>query len=191
MTADHSITTWIRGLKGGDEDAAAEVWNRFFHRVCGLASQRLGDRAHASSDHEDVALSAMNALYRGAREGRFQRLEDRSDLWDVVAMITVRKSIDARRKRSVRVDLASNGVESLDVVPEPEALNQEYLTALCSTGEELVASLPDELRPVALMRFEGYSNGEIARHIERSEPTVERYLKRIRLAWQGTLQAAS
>ncbi|MEM8710571.1 MAG: ECF-type sigma factor [Planctomycetota bacterium] len=184
MTAENSVTSWIRALKGGDDDAAALIWARFFDRVCGLARNRLRDLPTTASDPEDVALSAMNALCRGARDGRFRSLEDRSDLWDVIAMITIRKAIDARRKVHRSPDLRGGGAISLDSIADPESLDSAYVSDRCTTGEELLALLDDELRPVALLRLEGYSNEEIGEHIGRSEPTVRRYLRRIRLTWQ-------
>lgn len=39
---ERSVTQWIRALKGGDEDAASRIWERFFGRVVQLARKRLG-----------------------------------------------------------------------------------------------------------------------------------------------------
>lgn len=188
MSADNSVTTWIRGLKQGDDDAAAQIWGRFFNRVCGLARHKLGAQVSAVADPEDVALSAMHALYRGARDERFRHLEDRDDLWDVVAMITIRKSIDVQRRNLVRSSGAAEERIPLDVVADPATvdgmLNDGYIETLCETGQELVERLEDRLRPVALLRLEGYSNAEIAPRIGRSLPTVERYLNLIRATWR-------
>lgn len=189
MSPDETITGWIQGLKGGDEHAAARIWERFFGRVCALAERRLAGTPDAVHDAEDVALSAMHALYRGARDERFRQLEHRSDLWDVVAMITVRKSIDARRRHLVRRDALVGEPVPLEGLPDPDTLenevDEEYVGVLCATGEELLAGLEPKLREVALLRLEGHSNAEIAERIGRSVPTVERYLRRVRAAWSG------
>ena len=102
MESEQSITRMLTDLKTGDEAAAQEIWNRFFHRVCGLAKKKLADNRERLADHEDVALSAMNALCIGAREGRFRQLENRDDLWQILAMITVRRAANVWRKQKSR-----------------------------------------------------------------------------------------
>ncbi len=48
----------------------------------------------------------------------------------------------------------------------------------------LMDRLDGELRQIAVWKMEGYTNGEIADKIGRSEPTVERRLRRIRRLWE-------
>ena len=44
------------------------------------------------------ALSALNnGLAAERRTGRFERLDDRADLWQILAAITLRKAITRRR----------------------------------------------------------------------------------------------
>ena len=85
-------------LKGGDELAAAMIWERFFDRILRLSKHKLGNLPKRTLDEEDIALSALNALYVGAAEGRFRQLENRDDLWQVLCMITSRKAALAWRK---------------------------------------------------------------------------------------------
>ncbi len=189
MRRDHSVTQWIQGIKGGDEDAAARIWERFFARVCGLADQRLGSTPRVVTDAEDIALSAIHALCAGAKADRFRQLQDRGDLWDVLAMITVRKSIDARRRASrigEPMTWADASPEQLDDHAQLEGLIDDgYVKTLCATGEEMVARLDPKLRDIAMLRLEGYSNAEIAERTGRSLPTVERHLRMIRHLWQA------
>ncbi len=42
----------------------------------------------------------------------------------------------------------------------------------------------DELRRIALLKLEGYTNEELAQRIGRSIPTVERRLRLIRETWK-------
>ncbi|QDV06569.1 RNA polymerase sigma factor [Planctomycetes bacterium Poly30] len=188
MKSDETVTQWIQGIKGGDEHAAEMIWQRFFQRVCGLANQRLGSTPRAASDSEDVALSAIHALYRGARDDRFRQLQSREDLWNLLAVITIRKSIDARRRSHAREGVSGSSGSDVDDVADPLSLfggaNTCSLDALCATGHEMVESLEEKLRPVAMLRLEGYSNQEIASKLGRSLPTIERYLRMIRHQWQ-------
>lgn len=186
LDPDQSVTQWIRGLKGGDEVAAAHIWDRFFRRVAGLARKRLGDLPRGARDEEDLALSALNALCDGARNDRFQRLDDRDDLWSLLTVITVRKVIDAHRREGRRSEIGAAELEAeLDQLAEGAAFAPEgdYLDVLSLTSRELLENLDDRIREVALLRLQGYSNAEIATRTGRSVPTVERHLRMIRHAW--------
>jgi DNA-directed RNA polymerase specialized sigma24 family protein len=58
--------------------------------------------------------------------------------------------------------------------------------ALTETLARLLDGLgSDELRQVALLRLEGYSNAEIAARVGRHEGTVERKLRTIRDIWEA------
>ena len=92
----NSVTQWIWALKRGDQSAAQGLWEAYFRRLVGLAHARLRDTPRRIADEEDVALSAFDSFCRGAQAGRFPRLDDRNDLWQILVLITVRKAIDLR-----------------------------------------------------------------------------------------------
>jgi DNA-directed RNA polymerase specialized sigma24 family protein len=96
--SEGSVTRWIGDLKGGGELAAQELWRRYFDRLTRLARARLRGVPLASEDEEDVALSAFDSLCQGALAGEFPALEDRDDLWRLLASITARKAVDLRRR---------------------------------------------------------------------------------------------
>ena len=190
MPDEGSITRCLSTLKSGDRAAAGELWVRYFRRLVGLARSRLRSAPRRQADEEDVALSAFDSFYRRAEAGRFPRLEDRDDLWQVLFVITVRKVIDlvehegrpsqgASRVRSLS-DLAEFDVERL-IGPEPTPalaaeLEEQYRRRLDRLG-------PGELRDVALWKLEGYSNEEVAAKLGCVVQTVERKLRRIRGLW--------
>jgi DNA-directed RNA polymerase specialized sigma24 family protein len=199
-----SITRWLVGLKAGRPDAVDAIWRRYYDRVFAVARRHLGQCPHqAVEDGEDVALSALNGLAAGAAQGRFDHLDDRTDLWQVLAAITVKKASHRRRwydrwKRSGRP--ASGGpatasarprrpaspdeagllarAVSKEPIPELSAILREQL-------EQLLEALTDPtLRQIAEWRIEGASNTEIARRLGRAVRTVERKLELIRLTWE-------
>lgn len=89
-----SITRWLGDLKAGRPEAVDAIWRRYYHRVLGLARRRLRRASpQAVAEVEDIALSAFNGLAAGATRGQFPQLEDRADLWHVLATITVRKAL--------------------------------------------------------------------------------------------------
>src|SRR5262249_54931477 len=99
MSDAGSITLLIERLRAGDpaasSDATARLWSRYFGALVRLARTRLPDSARRASDEEDIALSAFDSFCRSGAAGRFPALEDRDDLWRVLATITLRKVRDA------------------------------------------------------------------------------------------------
>jgi DNA-directed RNA polymerase specialized sigma24 family protein len=196
MTASGSITLWIARLKVGEAGAAGALWNAYFRRLVELARQRLRGRRAAAADEEDVALSAFDSFCRGAREGRFPRLDDRDDLWQILLMITARKAVnllkqERRQKRGggrvVAASALSGGGD--DEGAFAEVMGREPTPELAAQVAEecrrlLEALGDDELRAIAVAKMEGRTNAEIARQLGRGESTVERKLALIRKSWR-------
>jgi DNA-directed RNA polymerase specialized sigma24 family protein len=202
MNSAGSVTQWIHQLPRRDQAAIQKIWEAYFPRLVGLARKRLWGTPTQAADAEDVALSAFESFCRRAEAGRFPRLADRDDLWQLLVLITARKACNQARHEARRQPpggrvlpasaLAASGAgearalfaDEISRAPSPERAAQ--------TAEEcrrLLATLGDEeLRRIALWKLEGYSNEEIAARMGggegRSLPTVERKLARIRRRWQ-------
>jgi hypothetical protein len=96
-SGEGSITKCLVLLKQGDSDAAQRIWQRYFHRLVGLARARLRAAQRRVADEEDVALSALDSFFRRAARGEFPRLDDRDDLWQLLSVLTVRKAANLGR----------------------------------------------------------------------------------------------
>jgi len=92
--SDKSVTEWIAELKRSSNDAARRLYERYFDRLAELALRKLGDVPRTTVDEEDVVQSVFRCLKRGATRGRFPKLDDRNDLWQVLLALTNRKAID-------------------------------------------------------------------------------------------------
>lgn len=191
MPDSGTITVWLSRLKAGDRsEAVHRLWQTYFSRLVAIARQHLAGRARAMADEEDVALAAFDSFIRAAHAGRFPRLDDRRDLWQILFVLTARKAADQieaahRQKRGgdrVIQPLWGNihGVPSAEPDPAEAAAMAEEL-------ERLLRTLDDPLlRRIALAKLDGYTNEEIAVQIGRSVPTVERKLARIRDRWNAS-----
>src|SRR5262245_27718065 len=119
MTDDSSITHWMLELAAGDDAAAQRLWERYYSQLVQLAARKLPPAVRRAADEEDVALSAFHSFCAGVQRGCFPRLNDESDLWRVLVVITARKAADLaqfeRRQRRggghVRGDSAMAGGE--------------------------------------------------------------------------------
>lgn len=188
----NSVTLMLAQLKGGDELAAQLIWDRFFERVRKLAKKKLGTISKRTLDEEDIALSAINVLCTGAKDGRFAKLEDRDDLWQILCMITSRKAATAWRKQMSKKEVGESiigggkgsgvqmGLEHIASAKPDDA----YLNTLTQTSHELLEGLDERLKEVAMLKLQGYKNQEIADKIGRSIKSVERYLATIRDEWE-------
>jgi RNA polymerase sigma factor (sigma-70 family) len=198
MSTADSVTRWIDQLKAGDEAAAERLWDRYFHRLVGLARKKLQATARTAADEEDVALSAFASFCRAAQKGRFPRLSDRDDLWAMLMVITARKAghlvrHENQEKRAraptdqdgARPALASGeGVSDLEAIIGREP-TPAFAAQVAEQCRRLLASLGDaDLERIALLKMEGYSQGEIAAQLGCVERTVRRRLHRIRTIWE-------
>ena len=97
MSTEHSISQWISRLKSGDDDAAENIWRRYYQRLVDLAYHKLHGKTRRIVDEEDIAMSAFESFVKGANAGRFPNLRDRDDLWRLIVAITERKAFDQNR----------------------------------------------------------------------------------------------
>jgi DNA-directed RNA polymerase specialized sigma24 family protein len=193
MSTSAPISVWLDQLKRGDSAAAQPLWENYFTRLVALARDRLRGTPRAAADEEDVALSAFDSFCRGAECGRFPRLNDRGDLWQLLAMLTVRKAIDRARYENRGKRRPPRQTGKLPDDPLEQALGceptPEFAAQVAEEVRRLLGLLPEgEFRLVAMWKMEGYSNAEIAGKLHRSEGTVERKLAFIRKCWQSEVE---
>jgi DNA-directed RNA polymerase specialized sigma24 family protein len=197
MSAPDSVNDWFVRLEGGDPAAAQALWEGYFRRLVGLARKRLQAARRREADEEDVALSAFDSFCRGAAQGRFPRLGDRDDLWQLLVVLTSRKALDLldRQRRLKRGggrvsgesalldpgDPGNGGIERV-VGSEP---TPEFAAQVAEECQRLLDRLgDDELRDIAVWKMEGHTNEEIAERLGCALATVERRLRVIRKLWE-------
>jgi len=150
------------------------------------------------ADEHDVVQSAFDGFFRGVKQGRFPRLDDRDDLWQVLVMLTDRKAVDHRRRSladkrgggAVRGDSAfagrpastshAHGINQL-IGREP---TPDFAAQVAEEFEQLLGSLGNErLRRIAVAKMEGLTIEEVADDLGMSPSTVQRKLRLIRRTW--------
>lgn len=188
---DHSISRLISELDS-ESVAASELWEHFIHRMIATASRKLKSLPRRMADEEDIALDAFNAFLNGHKEGRFTKLENREDLWQVLAMLVERRAIREFRfqlaeKRNVRAvrgeSVFANVLEDsvaggLDNVAE---VTSETASIFTHGVREILESIGDEVhRKIAIQRLAGFTNAEIAEQLGVSKATIERKFRLLR-----------
>jgi DNA-directed RNA polymerase specialized sigma24 family protein len=196
MPASDEVTLWIGKLSDGNDQAAQAIWNQYFERLTYFARKKFEQLPCRVADEEDVALSALNSLCRGAAAGRFPQLADRQDLWRILVTIAARKVYAQKRRqrtgkrgggkvRGESVFLQADGDDEAGI---EQALGREPSPELAimvaENCQRLLDSLEDEtLRQIAQLKLEGYTNDEISQRLDCVPRTVERKLERIREKW--------
>jgi DNA-directed RNA polymerase specialized sigma24 family protein len=198
MSSSGSVTNLICRVKEGDAAAAQELLARYFRRLLGLARAKLQGKDLRVADEEDVVQSAFVGFFLGAERGQYTKLHDRDDLWHLLVKITVRKAQrlvkeQERQKRCpcrARRGTPSQGVagtlltdEAVEQVADPKPPPDLEVLAN-ETIERLLSRLGNSrLRAIAVWKWEGFSNEEIASMLGCCSRSIERKLQLIRTIW--------
>lgn len=201
MSTEHeSLSLLVQRLRDGDEAAATELWQRYYHRIVRLAAKRLPTALKRTRDEEDVALSAFNSFVAGVRQDRFPNLAGPDNLWGLLIVLTTRK-VQAHLRHHTRQKRGGGRVRGESVFLNPEdsqrgagiggVLGGDNSPALevemAEAASKLLDSLNDEgLREIAILRMEGYLVDEIAKQLSISKRATERRLQLIRKIWSET-----
>jgi DNA-directed RNA polymerase specialized sigma24 family protein len=148
-----------------------------------LARVRMAGAPQRVADEEDVVLSVFKSFFSAAKAGRFPALHDRTGLWPLLVQITARKAINEVKRQQAK-KRSGNGEALHDVAQlvgdEP---TPEFAAEVAEQVDRKLRQLDEELRKIATMKLEGFTNSEIATHFGIVERSVARKLSRIRLIW--------
>lgn len=205
MSEREPVSQWIERIKAGDQEAATKLWNKYYDKLIRLACHRLRGARRRAEDEEDVVARAFETFFRRAKAENFSELRDRNDLWRLLVTITDRKAKnfvraekrqkrgsgklrgesgfygnakDAKKNHGEKSETkGADGLAGDEPTPEFTAMMLEHF-------QQLLDDLDEDLREIALLKLEGYSNDEIAEEIKRSSRTVERRVWLIRERWK-------
>jgi RNA polymerase sigma factor (sigma-70 family) len=176
------------GSKAASDAATAAIVRRYLVQFSRLVKRQVAPRLKARVDAEDVALCTFHSFCVRLAGGQFE-LEGRDDFWHLLVQIAtnkLRKQVAAHstQKRDAIRDRGLTGADGflIDVLdrrtptPEDAAIVAEEMACL-------LARLPADIRRIAVWKFEGFTNEEIAGKLDCTLRTVERKLSLIRAAW--------
>jgi RNA polymerase sigma factor (sigma-70 family) len=190
MTDNESAALLLR-WRGGDEQAAVDLVQRFTARLLALARSQLSDKLARRIDPEDVVQSAYRSFFAGARNDRYV-LERTGDLWQLLAAITMHK-LHHQVARHTAGKRAVNREQGFGLEDSLLGLRAEFVArdpspaevaAMVDELEHLMRHLPPLHRQMIEMRLQGYALQEIAEATGRSERLVRRVLTRLKTQLQ-------
>lgn len=201
MQSFDSVSAWLADLRSGDRSAAAQsIWDRYMTQLLKLAKIKLGGMGGPVADEEDVAAAVFASFCRGAEKDAFSSLDDRTDLWAVLVMLTERKAIDQARKLHAKKrgggqvrgesvfqtadspSVDARGMDQIaDGLPTPA-----FAAEVAEACAKLLQPLNDQQQRVALLKLEGHTNVEIKDQLGVSLSKVEFTLRIIRKVWSAS-----
>lgn len=194
MSNTTSVTLLLLAAKQGDQAAIEKLWRRFENRMSVLTARWLARVAPAAAfDEDDVTVTAFQAFLRGLKDGRYDDLSGRDELWRLLATITVRKAgefldTEQAQKRGSEVRIVSlDQTGPNNAAEQPGRQSSPEFTAIMSEEcRRLLDRLDDpELEAVVLCKLEGNTNEEIAEEMGYSRRSIQRMLNRIREIWRN------
>ena len=197
MDNDLDWKEWMTRLVDGDSRAEHDFWNQYGERLQRLAAQHLSDGLRRRVGAEDVVQSACRTFLRRAQGGQFE-LSDSDSLWRLLCAITLTKvrqqaRFHGRQKRAVGQEQYLNAEGSRAaggpvISPEP---TPDEAAEFADQLEQLLSLLDEEEREVVVLKLEQNTNEEVARHLQCSERTVRRIVKRLQARLKERLLEAS
>ena len=196
MPNDHTFSRLMTRLRTGENEAARVVFERFAGRLIALTRGRLNRLLARKVEPEDVVQSAFKSFFARQRDGRL-RVGDNDGLWNLLALITLRKCADraeyflAARRDAARErggwddgDGTNALVLALDRQPRPDEA-----MILTETVENLFKEVSVHERPILELSLLGHTAPEISVRLGRAERSVRRLRQHIRERLERLQQA--
>lgn len=174
-----SITGWLDSVRQGNDEAAKNIWDRWYERLCARVSPHSGRlRIH---DNEDIASDAFADFFAALRAGKFSSLRNRAEIWKLLATIAVRKSTASYRFEHAKRRGGGRRVYSIEELKQKSSSMAAPRRPITSVViEEVIRSISNPmLARVARMKIEGMDNPDIAIELDCSIRTVQYMVKEL------------
>jgi DNA-directed RNA polymerase specialized sigma24 family protein len=173
-------------FRNGDEQAAAELVERFTPRLLAVIRSYLSPRVKAREDEEDVLQSVFRCLFDNARHDRV-KCPHSGDLWKLLVVIAVRKAqgkskYHRARKRDVYAEQPLGGGNDLDALPTGAGARGPSPVDAADLRDEiehLMHALNAPQRDIVAMWLLGHSSQEIADHFQDLDPLTPCYVAKV------------
>jgi RNA polymerase sigma-70 factor (ECF subfamily) len=172
----------LRRFRGGQPEAATELYLRYADRLRGLAAKKCAPDLAPRLDPDDIVQSVFRTFFRRAAGGQYE-VPDGEDLWKLFMIIALHKvSSAAEFHRAAKRDVRATTIGLPDATTEQHfaAPDEIALATLRMVIDELLGALTVSMRTIVELRVEGYDVEEIARRTQRSRRSVDRALHEFR-----------
>jgi RNA polymerase sigma factor (sigma-70 family) len=177
----HSDADLLRLYCEGSEWAAAAIHHRYEKRVRGLAQQHWPLSMRSRYDPEDIVQDVFDRFFSAVQRGLYSASEE-AGLWGFFLVVTLNqiRKVAARhlsRRRDVRQTVGQGGLYHHS---QGSSAHHSCMAHSTLVVDELLTSLPQNMRQVVKRRLEGYTVPEIARELLISQRAAERLMQTVR-----------
>ncbi|HVS35225.1 MAG TPA: sigma-70 family RNA polymerase sigma factor [Gemmataceae bacterium] len=172
--------------RGGDQNAAREIVDRYFDRLLVLARRRISQRLSSRVDPEDIVQSVFRTFFLRLKDGQFV-FQDEDDLCKLLMRITLHKTLRqvafhkaAKRDPNLETNQGDNHREQLLSILDKEP-SAEASIAFLDQLEHFLSQLDPQARRIIELRLQGSSNDEIAKELNlKYDRKIRRVVERVR-----------
>jgi RNA polymerase sigma-70 factor (ECF subfamily) len=172
----------LRRFRGGQPDAATELYLRYAERLRALAAGQVAPDLAPRLDPDDIVQSVFRTFFRRAAKGQYD-VPEGEDLWKLFMIIALHKiRSSATFHRAAKRDVRATATGLTDDLTGQHLAGPDEM-ALATLGmviDELLSALPPSMRTIVELRVEGHEVEEIAQRTQRSRRSVERALHEFR-----------
>jgi RNA polymerase sigma-70 factor (ECF subfamily) len=181
MSDDRDLVSEYRG---GDDDAAGKLFDKYCERLLRLAKKRIGQRMASRFDPEDVVQSAFRTFFTRVKNDEFS-FADENDLFKLLVRLTVRKTLRRiehhradKRNPEAEIGRSADGTEPFAHVASHEP-SPDMEVALIDEFERFVTNLVPLERQVLELKVQGFSTVEIAEQLGTYDRKIRRVIERL------------
>jgi RNA polymerase sigma-70 factor, ECF subfamily len=181
MSDQESLQCLFDRFRGGDQDAATDIWNRFEDSIVRLADQQIGPHMRSKIQPESVMLSVMELALQKIADGKY-RADSPDNFWNLLRRITgnkIRNRVErySAEKRDFRRNVSLEDDDSIAF--QDEGPSPAEKVELAETLEVMRSKLKPPSQEVFDLMLEGHGEKDIAEKLQVSPHTARRRMKRI------------
>ena len=192
MTSDNEnheasgVGELLSRFRAGEEDAATALYMRYARQIQSIAENETDEKMAVRVDPEGVVQSVFRTFFRRVNLGQYD-VSDPDELWKLLLVIALNKLRSvAKSHRTAKRDVS----KTVPLGESDKAIdkNQQALSVLEMTIQEIVSELPEGEGKIIMLRIEGFEVQEIADRCQRSKRSVERILQKFRMRLANEIQ---
>jgi RNA polymerase sigma-70 factor (ECF subfamily) len=170
----------LRRFRGGQPDAATELYLRYAERLRALAVGQVAPDLATRLDPDDIVQSVFRTFFRRAAQGQYD-VPEGEDLWKLFLIIGLHKVRSAATfHRAAKRDVRATATGLIAPTEQLAAPDEMALATLRMVIDEVLNALPPSMRAIVELRIDGHEVEEIAQRTQRSRRSVERALQEFR-----------
>jgi RNA polymerase sigma-70 factor (ECF subfamily) len=174
----------------------SQILADYLPKLIRLAEKNLSNQLRQKVDAEEVGQSVMGSVIRQVREGKLH-IEESEEFWRLIMVITLNKirkkarhwkaqKRDMSREQGISPDgpqLAELAIDFRSLPDSPSSEEGEaFAEVLNQVDERLDPKYRDKCRQVLAARFQNMRKDEIAKLLDISTKTVDRYMDKVKKA---------